>query len=375
MRPSTRRGFARQLPVDVADVRAALRVTDVLDRFSVEYRDRPEIRLAVCPACRQQQRRASVVVDRESGRWIHHSGATAEGAPCKGDILALVAALAGLDVRRDFPRVLELAAEIAGVTPDSDPAELARIRAEHRARTAARERRAADERARGEEMVPGIWATLEGRHLRGERYLIERELDPAALRRCGDVVRFYPDGSPAVLLHNLETGTPVNIVQRQLDNSEYKILSLDLGDVLGTDDVVGGFSTLGTLVGRSRDIDPDGVDVAVLVEGVADSLAALLAFPTCAVVGANGAYRMPHVAAAIAPRLVAARGWLLVAVHDDKPGIAGAGEALRTAAAAGLELGASVYAVELGAHKDLADAWLAGWRWTWLGTGRPGGAA
>lgn len=101
-----------------------------------------------------------------------------------------VAAYAGLDARRDFPRVHELAAQIAGVTPDSDPTELARIRAEYRARTEARARRAAEERARGEAKVPALWAELERRHLRGERYLADRGLDPATLRRRGDVVRF-----------------------------------------------------------------------------------------------------------------------------------------------------------------------------------------
>jgi hypothetical protein len=118
-------------------------------------------------------------------------------------------------------------------------------------------------------------------------------------------------------------------------------------------------------VGRVTDIDPDGVDVAVLVEGVTDSIAAALAFDTCAIVGANGWCQMPRVAAAVAPRLVAARGWLLVAVDKDEQGIAGAGDAIGTAMDAGLELGKSVRAVELGVHKDLADAWRAGWRWTW----------
>jgi hypothetical protein len=74
---------------------------------------------------------------------------------------------------------------------------------------------------------------------------------------------------------------------------------------------------------------------------------------------------MPPVAAAIAPRLVAARGWLLVTVDDDEQGVAGAGDAMRAAVDAGLELGRSVRAIELGAHHDLADAWAAGWRWTW----------
>jgi len=114
---------------------------------------------------------------------------------------------------------------------------------------------------------------------------------------------------------------------------------------------------------------------------VTDSLAALLVFPTCAIVGANGCYMMPHVAAAIAPRLVAARGCLLVTVDHDKrdQGAWGAARAMRAAESAGLvlalrplesgagetDLGGSVRPIELGEHKDLADAWRAGWRWVW----------
>jgi hypothetical protein len=62
---------SRRGRLDAATVRAALRVPAVLARFGEEYRDRPEIRLAVCPACGQRQRRALVVIDRESGpRWV-----------------------------------------------------------------------------------------------------------------------------------------------------------------------------------------------------------------------------------------------------------------------------------------------------------------
>jgi len=44
-----------------------------------------------------------------------------------------------------------------------------------------------------------------------------------------------------------------------------------------------------------------------LIEGIADTLAGVLALPGCVVVGASGADRLAHVAAAIAPRLVEAR--------------------------------------------------------------------
>lgn len=350
--------------LEAEDVRAALRVTDVLDRFGVDYRDRRNITLRECPNCKRRQRRAAFKVNRDTGLWIHHSG-PAGSAICKGDALDLLGAFAGVD-RSRFPELLELGASIAGITADTAPAELARIRAEHEARREARARRAAEQRAAAEATVPGLWAALAGRHLRGQRYLDERGLDPVALRARGDLVRFYPDGAPAVLLHDLATGAPINIARRQIDR-EPKNLTLDIARVLGLDDgeVDGTFSTAGSLVGRVTDIDPDGVDVAVLVEGMTDSIAAALTFDTCAIVGANGWRQMPRVAAAVAPRLAEARGWLLVAVDDDDQGVAGAGDAMRAAIDAGLVLRKSVRAIELGAHKDLADAWRAGWRWRW----------
>ncbi len=365
--------------LDAATVRNMTRATAVLDRFAEEYRDRPEIRLARCPACGHQSRRGreSFVIDRESGEWIHHSGARADGTACRGDVLDLVAAYAGIDIRRDFPRVLEIAASIAGITTDTDPAELERICAARQAERAARERRAAEERARGEAMIPALWDTLGQRHRRGEAYLTSRGLDPAELRQLGDIVRYYHDGSPAVRLHSFETGAPINIVRRRLAGDP-KILALDLAELLGTEDIVGTCSTIGTLVGRVQDLDiaGEGPDVAILPEGVADSLAALLAFPGCVVVGANGWHMMPRVAAAIAPRVAQAHGWLLVGAHADQQGIRGAGEAMHVAEDAGLTLRSTVRGIDIGEHKDLADAWRAGWRWTWPNPAcRHGGAA
>ena len=54
--PASVRGGIQAGRLDADMVRAALRVTAVLARFGEEYRDRPEIRLAVCPACGQPAR-------------------------------------------------------------------------------------------------------------------------------------------------------------------------------------------------------------------------------------------------------------------------------------------------------------------------------
>jgi hypothetical protein len=127
--------------------------------------------------------------------------------------------------------------------------------------------------------------------------LADRGLDSATPRRRGHVVRFYVDGAPAVLLYDLETGAPINIIRRQIDR-EPKILSLDLH-----------------------------TNVAILVEDLTDSLAAPLAVPTCAIVGADGWYMMPRVVAAM---------WAAVDAR--------------------LVLRKSVRGIEFGAHHDLADA-------------------
>lgn len=357
--------------LDADQVRGALRTTAVLEWAGEEYRDRPEIRLATCPACGGNQRRASFLVHRESGQWMHHGGAGADGRPCRGDIFALVAAFAGLDVRRDFPRVKEIGAQIAGLSPDVTSDELARRREEYRARRDARERQATEEQAAAAARVPDLWAALATRHPRGEEYLASRGLDPAELVARG-AVRFRADGSPCVLLHDPDTGAPANIVTRQIDG-EPKVLTLDLRRTLGKREAIGSHTTLGSMVGRVGDLDTlgEGADVAVLVEGVADTLAAVLAFPGCVVLGANGWYRMADIAAAIAPRVVEARGWLLAGVHGDREGIAGATRAIRAAVDAGLEIERTVDTIDIGEAKDLADAWRAGWRWQWperLGT-------
>jgi hypothetical protein len=235
-------------------------------------------------------------------------------------------------------------------------------------------RLATDEQAAAAARVPLLWSAREPYHSdKGEPYLARRGLDPARLIASG-AVRFRADGSPCVLLHDLDTGAPVNIVTRQIDGDS-KVLTLDIRRTLGKREAVGSHSTLGSLVGRVGDLDTagEGADVAILVEGVADTLAAVLAFPGCVVIGANGWYRMADIAAAIAPRVVEARGWLLVGVHADKEGIAGATRAIRAAVDAGLEIDRTVDTIDIGEHKDLADAWSAGWRWTW--PDRLGGAA
>jgi hypothetical protein len=349
----------------------------VLDYYRVPYLGTRTLRLAECPLCKRRQRRCATKVDRDTGRWLHHSGPGGAG-DCKGDAFALVAALEGLDARSRFRDVLAIAAQIAGVTPDTDPAELERICAEYRARAAARELRATEERARGEAMVPRLWDRLARRHPRGEAYLASRGLDPEALHDRGGVVRFYRDGSPAVQLRSFDTGAPVNIARRLIEPLEdgTNKLTLSLGRLLGLgDNVVGSLSTCGSLVGSVAEVARNGTGIAVLTEGIADSIAAVLAFPGCTVVGANGWRRMAPIAAAVAPILARTDGLLLVAVHADEQGITGAADAMQAAAEAGLDLDSNIRPLDIGQHKDLADAYAAGQRNFWpIATSNQGGS-
>jgi hypothetical protein len=115
--------------------------------------------------------------------------------------------------------------------------------------------------------------------------------------------------------------------------------------------------------------------VAILVEGLADTLAAVLAYPGCAVYGAPGWSQLAAVAAAVAPRVREVRGWLLVVpqLDADDQGARGAAQAIHAAVRAGLAFApdagldgaGTVRLVDLGEHRDLADAWRAGWRPQW----------
>jgi single-stranded DNA-specific DHH superfamily exonuclease len=74
---------------------------------------------------------------------------------------------------------------------------------------------------------------------------------------------------------------------------------------------------------------------------------------------------MEHVARALAPKILAGNGFLLIAADNDATGIAAASAAMRAAMAAGLRFDHNLIPVDLGEHHDVADAYAAGWRWSW----------
>ena len=345
--------------VDVDAITAALTPSAVLEHAGIKYQRRgAELRTRQCPACGQRNRDA-VSINATTGLWCCHR------CGVRGDVFALVGGLAGVDVARNYPRVLELAAEIAGITTSagSDPGVVRRL---DERRRLDEQRRARDdaERAAAIAGMPTKWEALDRRSLVGERYLLSRGDDPTELRRR-DAVRFSPGGDLAVALRDLESGAIVGIQYRRLEG-EPKLISEKGSRLAGA-----------ALFGKPSDIDPDGVDVAVIVEGLADTLAAVLMFPSCAVFGAPGAGQMARIASAVAPRVAAARGWLMLTADNDKTGIAAASDAVVEAAKAGLRLvdgdagldGAStIRLIDIGDHHDLADAYGAGWRYQWPGT-------
>lgn len=336
-------------------VRAALQPNTVLDAFGVGYARRgTELRTQQCPTCGQRSR-DSVCIAADTGAWQDK----AHG--CAGDIFALVAGYAGLDIKRDFPRVVEVAASIAGIMCEHDPDLERRITARREAE-AMRARAADAERSAARARMREQWQALDLRSLAGERYLQGRCIDPRALRQRGDVVRFIDEetaqrtrdcdaGEPAVSVRDLATGAIVGVQRRRLGTSaDPKIKSL-----------FGSSLSRAALFGRLDDIERS--NVAVIVEGLADTLCACLAWPDAAVFGAPGVQQLEGIAAAVAPRVKARGGLLLIVPDDDEAGIEHSARAAIAAQRAGLVLGRDVVLVDLGSHHDLADAYRAGWRW------------
>jgi phage/plasmid primase-like uncharacterized protein len=340
--------------VSVDALRAVLDPRAVLSALGISYRSRGhELYTRQCPACGQRNRE-TVEIHADEGMWRCYR------CRAKGSILDLVAGYSSIDITRDFRRVVDRAAEIAGVdvTTAITPEQIAERKRKRDERRAEEEARAAEMQAR----MPQIWDECTTRSLSGEAYLRSRGFDTHRLR---SVVRYYQGYAPALPLRDLETGAVVGIQRRT-----------PIADADPKSPMVEGSRASGAaLHGKPSDLDGDGVDVAVLVEGIADTIAACLAFPACAIYGAPGASQLGAIAAALAPRVKACRGWLVLAPHDDDVGAEGAAEAMHAAVRAGLTIadddagldGASTLRLLGLPTKDLADAYSEGVRWLWPG--------
>lgn len=339
--------------IDPDDVRSSLTVSDVVAAYGLPVRrSGAQLRLRRCPRCGETSKREGIAINPHTGRWLHHGRERAAGGDCSGDVIDLVAALEGLDVRRDWQRLLARCAELAGVEARATSArdrEAQRVKRERveaeRQRIERREERQRRERALAK--AGAHWRGLARRHRAGEDYLRRRGLDPAPLI-ARDVVRFERGGDVAVALHTAD-GKIISVARRILTPAP------DAPKVL----TLGGCPSTGTMIGSLPDIvHPRDV---VLLEGLTDSLSASLAWPRDVVLGANGAGRLARIAAAAAPRIKLAGVRLLLIPDDDDAGVRGMIEAAKAALAAGLEYGRTLLVVETGA-KDLTEAWAQGWR-------------
>ena len=298
----------------------ALVPSTLLDHFKIEYREtHDQLYTRSCPACGERSRESMCIHATTGVFFCQHCSA-------RGDVLALVAGYAQIDIKTQFRRVLEIASAIAGVGGELSPADHEAIE-ERRRQAAERAELQRQRTAAARERMPATWEALAKRDLRGEIYLRDRGLDPKLLR---DIVRYTRDGDPALPLRDLDTGNIVGVQLRSLDSGKPKLLCFRGSQLAGS-----------ALHGRITDLDPDGVDVAVVVEGLADTLAAYLTFAGCAIFGAPGAAQIPAVVTAVAKRVAECRGWLLLTVDDDGVGVNSCVQAILAAEAAGPDAGPS----------------------------------
>ncbi len=342
--------------LDVADVRSALRITDVVAHYQLKGRGSRRFRMNECPKCGQSSSSNAIEINPAKNTWGHFGHGKQEGGDCYGDALDLVAACESLDTKRDFARVLEIAAEIAGVD--------ARIVSddERAARRAERDRVAAERAAEAERQEAAMLreaklkASRTWQRLAGGRnnftmlaYLRSRGLDGARLVDH-DYVRSDYLGNVHVPLWSLDDSEIVNVVHRVIDetNTGPKVLGL------------AGCPTAGTLCGRVLDIT-DGASV-IVTEGVIDTLTAIVRWPGRVVLGAHGAGRLAGIVETVAPTIRAKGGKLVLVPDTDDVGAKAAVRAGEAALAAGLEMDRTLIVLDLGEHKDLNEAHCAGWK-------------
>lgn len=328
---------------DRDEVVAALNPLEVLQAYSIKVRrSGGELRTRHCPACGTRSRE-SVTVNLETGMWQDH----AHG--CSGDVLALLAGLAGLDARRDFARVLELAAQLAGVdaTTTADPQRVAERRVERAARTAAVQ--AAEQQLEKQRRTAAVakaslaWDGCDRRHAAGEEYLVSRGLRELVGRDA--LVRFARRDGDVVTPLLTADGLVVNMVIRHLPGSARERIVKVRG--------LAGCPTLGTFGHALSDIV--GPRDVVLVEGMFDALSALSIWPDVVVLGAHGAGNVAKLGLHAARRASLAGGRLILVPHADTAGQNAMRDAGVAAVGVGLRLRRDLFVLQLDT-KDLNDS-------------------
>ncbi|MDX2091079.1 MAG: toprim domain-containing protein [Kofleriaceae bacterium] len=342
--------------LDLEDVRAELHVDDVVQKYGLRVRNRgSQYRLTECPCCKDSSSSEAIAIDKRSGRWCHHGRERDAGGECSGTLLDLVAVCEGLNPKRDFAKVLDIAAKIAGVDARQlTEAERAERRRYREQQALERQRQAdAEEAAVFRESVlkaSSTWLrTGRVRETRTMRaYLRSRGLDATRIVE-EDHARSDLAGNVCVPLWDLGDSEILNVISRIVSetNTGPKAKSLT------------GCSTSGTLCGRVADITK-GASV-IVTEGVIDTLTAIQRWPGRVVLGANGTGRMTRIVETVAPIVLEMKGKLVLVPHTDEPGQKAAIKAGEAAIAAGLVLHSTLIVIDVAPHKDLNEAHCAGW--------------
>lgn len=322
------RFWPRETGVDLDAVRTNLTAHAVIAHYGLTVRrcGGDEVESAWCPRRLDHSRRA-FSLNVSTGLWQCFA------CDYGGNLIQLVMELEG----KGFAEALPIAAQIAGVLPGMAMQPVSRKRETPVEADVDARRRAAITKATER------WDRLAKYDARGETYLKGRGLQAACFP---SLVRFRANGDPAIVLRTADDQI-VNVVTRHIDGEP---------KVRGQKDC----PTAGTFCHALTDLEP-GRDV-VLVEGWADSLTAIFAFPSARVLGAHGANQLERIARAAAPRVGELGGRVLIVPHNDTAGARAADLAITACVAVGLEFGRRVHVVDLGSHKDLNVAWQKGWR-------------
>lgn len=339
------------MSLDRATVLAQLRAEDVIQHFAIpgQWRGR-WLRSSRCAVTDHGTDAFGIARD---GHW--HCWACDTG----GDLLRLVAIGEKLDMRSDFPRILEIAAAIAGVDDEESFGAPARPAPKARdplppvpplsERVAIAKRRAAwvwdrlfkwDDAARVTE-----WGQP-GRKSVSDSYLaLERRLDPVAIRKLEELretpmratieeVAKRPElkslaflfGTPGVAIpvRHISDGALVDIRVRRFEPrpDQPKIIGM-LGGVTAGPAEGGRPRQLVGCYGNPHCIDPGPSRMVVVCEGAMDYLTALCTWPDAQILGAVDAGSLALVAGHAARGLADYPGGrLLIVEQNDGAGAA-----------------------------------------------------
>lgn len=326
------------MTLDRSAILSALRVEDVLQHFAIPGQWRG--RWLRSRRCALGDHDTDAFGISHSGHW--HCHAHDQG----GDLLRLVATGHNLDPRTDFQKVLEIAAEIAGVQDDdsfggSDAASKAVPRAPLPPVPPLAERIAVAKRR-----AAWVWDRLMQREEMprsgADRYLAqERKLDTVGLRKLEDLretplrvtpqeaarsedlqrfVRSFNVPGVALPVRAVDDGSLVDIRIRRYEPREGqpKIVGMLGGVTIGPADR-GGVRQLVGCYGHPECIDPGPSRLVVIVEGALDYLTSLCVFPEAQTLGAVDAGCMGLVAAHAARQLASYPGAQLLLVEQADP--------------------------------------------------------